>query len=668
MVLNQVSLAQDSELGPIVIVLPKVPVVLDDKPAAISIIDQHSIQYASQQLGLDESLGAIPGLFALNRYNFAQDLRLSIRGYGARSNFGIRGIKIFVDGIPETLPDGQGSIDGIDLGAASQITVVRSPSSSLYGNASGGAILIDSERGTPVPFGEYFASLGEYGYAKQQIKTGGETDQVNYLFNLSNTGIDGYRDQSEFRNTQFSARIENFISQTSSLSTTLSVTDQPIAEDPGGLTLSEAEDAPSEARSRNVEFDTGESLTQSRLGILFKTRPGTEQLLETRAYYTDRQFNNRLPFQDGGRVKLSRNFYGAGITYTMDTDWWNKPARFQLGMDYDRQDDHRRRFENLLGMEGDQTFKQDERVISKGLFIQNKLQWGDTEDINFGLRFDEVEFDVDDQFLTDGDDSGAIKFEQLSPTVGLNSRYNAFTNLYANLSSSFETPTTTEFANPGGGGFNQALDVQKSMSLEVGLKALKPGYRLEIALFHIDIRDELTPFELPSQPGRTFFENAGKSKRTGLEISFSKQFTEHFQSTLAYTHSDFNFDRFTDANGNVFDNNQIPGIPKEHLYLDFVWQRDPNLHTHWDITYIGPLYADNANQTEIDSSIVSNFKIAHETQFHDWKLVAFLGVNNLFDETYNNNIRINAFGDRFYEPAPERHAYLGITLRAHPFQ
>jgi len=656
-------MVQGAGLGPIVITPTRVEKSSDEIPAAISVIGQEEIQLGSEQLGLDESLGRVPGLFTLNRYNFAQDLRLSIRGFGARSSFGIRGIKVIVDGIPETLPDGQGSVDGIDIGSTSQITVIRSPSSSLYGNASGGAILIESERGTLTPFAEARATFGDYNFRKQQLKTGGDTGKLNYLLNLSNTTTDGYRDQSKFENTQLNTRFESRLSASSSLLTTIHHTDQPVADDPGGLTAEEAASDPSQARARNQLFDAGEELEQTRIGLLYKTSLSENHDLEARIYNTDRDFNNKLPFEDGGIVKLDRDFYGTGIKYTAEGDLANKSNRFLVGIDYDRQDDDRRRFDNLQGATGEQTFEQDELVTSLGVFLQNETQFSDIAEFTFGIRYDEVKFDVNDQFLADGDDSGKINFYQVSPMAGISIRYGSNTHLYATISSAFETPTTTELANPDGGGFNQSLDAQESTNYEVGIKTSGLGYRFEAALFHIDIDNELTPFELPTQPGRTFYENAGSSSRNGLELSYTLQFAEQFSLSTAYTYSDFTFDRFTDANGNEFDGNQSPGIPQDLLYLDLSWFGDSGFYAKWDVTYTGDIYADNANQTSVESSTVSNLRLGHNAVYDDWEVTSFLGVNNLFDEDYNDNIRINAFGGRYFEPAPERNAYIGITVR-----
>ena len=655
--------AQDEGLGPIEITATRVEKNPADIPAAISTIGQDQIQLGTEQLGLDESLGQVPGLFILNRYNFAQDLRASIRGFGARSSFGIRGIKIIVDGIPETLPDGQGSVDGIDIGSTASISVIRGPVSSLYGNASGGVILIESEQGTAIPFAEVRSTAGDFEFNQQQLKLGGDTGGLNYLFNLSETSIDGYRDHSEFENTQLNARFESTLSASSSLLTTVHHTDQPLARDPGGITAEDAEVDPTQARAANLAFDAGEALKQTRIGLRYKTEPGEDRELSARVYHSVRDFSNKLPFQDGGMVKLDRSFSGAGLKYTVEGDLWEKQNRVLLGIDLDRQDDDRSRFDNLQGETGAQTLEQNELVTSLGVFLQNETRLNEVAELTVGVRYDEVDFDVDDRFLGDGDDSGEIDFDQFSPMAGISIKRGDDTRLYATVSTAFETPTTTEFANPSGGGFNQSLEPQKSTNYEVGIKTSGDRFRLEAALFHIDVENELTPFELPSQPGRTFFENAGASSRDGLELSYSRALVPQLRFTMAYTYSDFVFDRFTDANGNVFDGNRIPGIPRNLLNLGFSWFGDSGLYAKWDTTYTGEFYADNANQTSVGSSRVSNLRVGYNGIIDDWEIATFLGVNNLSDEDYNSNIRINAFGGRYFEPAPERNAYIGITLR-----
>jgi iron complex outermembrane receptor protein len=618
--------AQDSGLGPITVTATRVEKNIDEIPAAVSVVGQDDIQLGTQQLGLDESLGGVPGLFMQNRYNFAQDLRASIRGFGARSSFGIRGIKIIVDGIPETLPDGQGSVDGIDLGSAREITVIRGPASSLYGNASGGAILVESEKGSLVPFASGRVTVGDYDFRNAQIKLGGDTGRVNYLFNLSDTSIDGYRDHSEFENTQFNARVETQLEGDSSLLTTLHYTDQPLANDPGGITAEDAADDPTQARDRNVEYDAGEALEQTRIGLLYNTAVDADRDLEARVYHVGRDFSNKLPFEDGGAVELERSFVGTGLKYTHRGRLAARPNRLLLGFDYDRQDDDRRRFDNLQGEIGDKVFEQNELVTSFGAYLQNETRLSDSVELTAGLRYDDIEFDVSDDYLADGDDSGKVDFDHLSPMVGVSVKRGENTHFYATISTAFETPTTTEFANPDGGGFNQSLEPQDSTNYEIGVKQQTATYRFELALFHIDVDDELTPFELASQPGRTFFENAGSSTRDGIEIAYSRQLARQFGFSAAYTYSDFVFDSFTNEDGDVFDGNQIPGIPEDLLYLELNWFGDGGYYAKWDVTYTGELYADNANDTEVDASNVSNLRAGHNGFYGDWEVSSFLGV------------------------------------------
>ncbi len=663
-VLPAVCAAEDSGLGTITITPARVEKSIDEIPAAVSIVGQDDIQLGTQQLGLDESLGGVPGLFTLNRYNFAQDLRMSIRGFGARSSFGIRGIKIIVDGIPETLPDGQGSVDGIDLGSASSIAVIRGPSSSLYGNASGGAILVESEKGTPVPFANLRTTVGDFGFNNTQLKAGGESERLNYLVNLSDTTLDGYRDHSEYENTQLNTRLEAALKGGASLLATVHHTDQPVAQDPGSLTEEDANSDPEQARAQNETFDAGEELEQTRIGFRYKTGLDENRDFEARIYNTQRDFSNKLPFENGGAVKLDRDFSGAGLMFTLRGELAGRDNRLLLGVDYDRQDDDRRRFDNLSGTLGALTFDQNEEVTSLGTYLQNETRLSDSVELTVGIRYDDIEFDVDDAFLDDGDDSGKVDLDQTSPMVGVSVDLGNDTRFYATISTAFETPTTTEFANPdGGGGFNQSLDPQESTNYEIGIKRRTATERFEVALFHIEVDDELTPFELPSQPGRTFFENAGSSTRNGLEAAYGRALTDHLDFNAAYTYSDFEFDRFTDADGDVFDGNQIPGVPDDLLYLDLTWFGEDGYYATWDLVYTGELYADNANDTSVDSSQVSNLRVGFNGLYDGWEVAPFLGINNLFDEEYYNNIRINAFGGRYFEPAPERNAYVGISIR-----
>ncbi len=655
--------AQVSTLDPVTVTATRVDKTLEEIPAAVSRVGEDEIQLGAEQLGLDESLDRVPGLFLLNRYNFAQDLRASIRGFGARSSFGIRGIRIVVDGIPETLPDGQGSVDGIDLGSIGEINVIRGPVSSLYGNASGGAILIESERGPEEPFAELRSSGGEFGFRKQQLKLGGQDHGLNYLLHASDTRIDGFRGHSEAENQQVNARFEAEVSPETAVIVSLHHTDQPVANDPGGINAQTVAMDRSAARDRNVAFNTGEELEQTRLGLTVRSQLADGHGLQARVHTVSRDFRNRLPFEAGGAVSLDRGFHGAGVQYTWEDTLAGKPNRLLIGVDYDVQDDDRSRYQNLMGQVGDKTLEQNEKVTSVGWFLQNEIRLTAQTEATWGIRQDEVVFDVTDRFLADGNDSGEVTLDHLSPMVGISHALSDRIRLYANVSSAFETPTTTEFANPsGGGGFNQALEPQKSTNYEIGLKSLSARYRYEVALFSIDVRDELINYELEQFPDRDFYENAGRSTRNGVEFSYLRKIGSGGEFSAAYTWSDFTFDRYASGN-NRFDGNRIPGIPEHLLHLEFSWFIPNGLYMIWDANLAGSLFADNANAQKVDGYTVSNLRLGWEGWWGDWEVSPFLGVNNLLDEEYHSNIRINAFGGRYYEPAPGRNAYAGIRIR-----
>jgi len=660
---------QTSLADPLIIVIdpPKVNATRVEKniidiPASVSYIGQEKIQLGTEQVGLDESMNQVPGVFFLNRYNYAQDLRVSIRGFGARSSFGIRGIKIIVDGIPETLADGQGSIDGVDIGSIYKINVIRGPSSSLYGNASGGAILIETERGSKLPFIELRNSYGDFNLNKQQFKIGGETENLNYLLNISNTSVDGYRNNSEFENKQFNGRFEYSLSASSSIVSTIHHTDQPLANDPGGITAEDVVANPRQARAQNLNFQTGEKVKQTRFGLVYKTQLGKNQDIEVRTYNTDRDFSNKLPFQNGGIVNLDRSFYGGGLKYTEKSNLGKYQNRLLLGIDYDRQDDNRSRYNNLLGIKGTQTLQQNELITSLGTYFQNETKLNDMAEITLGIRHDDIAFDVTDNFLADGDDSGKINLSEFSPMIGVSVKTSSNTNIYATASKAFETPTTTEFANPSGGGFNQAIKPQKSTNYEIGIKTFNSKYRFEAAIFQIDVEDELTPFEDSEQPGRTFFENAGSSDRRGLEIIDIRPLYDQFEFATTYTYSDFKFNHFRNASGVIYDGKRIPGIPKNLLNFDLSWSNDSGSYANLDTTFTGEFYADNSNQAKVDSYIVSNLRLGRNFIRNDLNIGFYLGVNNIFNEEYNSNIRINAYGNRYFEPAPKQNIFFGITV------
>jgi len=649
----------DDALDEIVVSATRMESSVREVARSISIVDKERIQLGTQQLGLDESLAGIPGLYMQNRYNFAQDLRISLRGFGARSSFGIRGIKVLVDGIPETLPDGQAGVDSIDIGSAQSIEVLRGPSSSLYGNASGGVISITSELGSATPYVEGRIAAGEYGYSQLQLKSAGKFGSSDYLFNISRTELDGYRDHSNARGSVLNSKFGIPLGESDRLVFSLNLTDQPEADDPGGINAAQAAADPSSARDRNLQFDGGEALEQQRLGIVY-TRDRDAGMLTLRNYYAWREFANKLPFVGGGSVDLDRYFYGIGAQY----DFGSLPENLGLsvGIDYDMQDDDRKRFDNNSGVLGPMVFDQNEAVDSTGLYLQGQYAFNDAWTLLAGLRYDEISYDVTDNYLVDGDNSGILDFDELSPSLALNVQLETGV-LFASYSSSFETPTTTELANPdASGGFNPSLNAQTADNFEIGYKYSQGDLYYELAVFTIDLENELIPFELAAFPGRTFYANAGSSSREGIEAAIARSFDNGLRVDASYTWSDFSFDDFVDDNGNDFSGNQLPGLPKHYGYLGLSYRGDRGLSATVEAVYSGELVANNANTAKVSSYTVANLRLSHEVETGPWIIRPYFGINNIFDEAYNSNIRINAFGARYFEPAPGRNFYAGVVV------
>lgn len=653
-------------LEEIVVEATRLETTLNRVPGAVSVVGIDEIQLARQQLALDEALSRVPGLFMQNRYNFAQDLRLSIRGFGARAAFGIRGVKILVDGIPETLPDGQGAVDSIDIGSASQIEVIRGPSSSLYGNASGGVVSVTSERGPEIPYASARLSTGAYAFRKIQLKSGGQTDRMDYMVSLSDTNIDGYREHNESENLQLNARLNFDLGADANLLTVFNYTDQPVSNDPGGIDAVQAAASPQSARDANVDYDSGEALEQTRVGFVYTLPLAENHELAARSYYVSRDFSTLLPFGDGGAVTIDRKFFGGGISYTYTGMLMGMPDRLIVGYDYDDLDDDRRRYFNDFGTFGALSFDQNESVRTQGVFLQNALSLSDTLELSFGLRYDEIEFGVGDRYLSDGDDSGTQTLDNVSPMLGIVAELTPNMTVYGTLSTAFETPTTTEFANPsGGGGFNPDLDPQEADNVEVGVRgAIGQRARYDLALFAIDVKDELISYETA---GREYFVNAGKSDRTGLEFSIQGEPVDNLSYVLSYTYSDFTFDQFIDNDGNDFAGNVVPGTPEHLLFGEVSYNHPRGWFGALDFVYVDDQFADNANTAINQSYTVANLRLGFETTIGSFDVSPFIGINNVFDEIYNANLRINAFGppglERYYEPAPDRNVYGGIELR-----
>ncbi len=631
-----------------------------DIPAAIRSLDLDKEKLP--QVSFDEGLTSVPGLFFQNQFNSAQDLRLSIRGFGARSAFGVRGVKILVDGIPLTLPDGQTQLDSIDPGMIRSMEVLRGPSSSLYGNASGGTISIKTFTGSRSGV-EPRILLGSFGLQKYQIKSGDTLGSFNYNIYASHLQRNGYRDHSSTESTLVHTKFGWKSDANSNWTFSLRHLHAPKAQDPGALTEQQADFNPKAARSQNITFDAGEVVDNTQFGLLYEKEISPSQEIIITAHFNRRLFSNKLPFTSGGTVEFERLAPGLGVRTVINSYLREKPIRWIVGADLSQQRDDRKRFDNNNGIKGSQTLDRIEKVASIGPYLRAEWKESPNTELVAGIRFDHVEFDLEDNFLSDGDQSSSKTLSEWSGTLAAVHHFHESLHGYANIATAFETPTTTELANDpsGSSGFNPNLGSQQSVSYEVGLKGNnKNRMDYDLAVFVIQSWNELVPFEIDTSPGRTFYNNTGQSRRVGVEGAIHYYPVENIKTGLSYAFSDFRFTRFDD-NGSDLSGNFIPGIPEHRIAANLQADSRSGWFFNGQIQYVSSFFVNNENTVDNPSYITNRFNLGRNITVKKSQWSIFLCVENIFDQSYNANTRINATGDRYFEPGQPFTLFGGVS-------
>ena len=641
---NQSALATIT-LSEVALQAPKTETPRNQLPFSLSVQSVDEFQKIYQQLSLQEYLVAVPGLFTQNANNYAQDLRISLRGFGARAAFGIRGIKLIVDGIPETTPDGQGQLDNLPLGLLSSVEVLRGPSASLYGNASGGVLYLNTLDQLENETIQLQSRLGAYGFQSYQLNTSLKGEKTVALLHINRTKTDGFRQNSGFEQTLFNTKIKHRLSSKSTLQLQLNYTDSPRAEDAGGITLEDTEADWSQARQRNVAYDTYESVNQFKSGLRWQQDWGDQWNLDTYGFYTFRDFYGKLPFENGGIIDLTRNYYGFGsrLNYIQDKHRW------QIGIETAQQADQRDRYLNLNGAQGSLSFSQLESFGSFGIYILDEVRWEKVL-LRTSLRYDDLRLGADSV-------SEDQTYQVLNPSVGLSYEVATQQRLFANFSSSFETPALSELsANPSGAeGLNLELEPARALNYELGWKGLWAKTRMEANVFFIESTNEILPYELEAFPGRSFYRNAGATQRWGVEVFGSYQW-EQWELQASMTQAQY---RFTE--NNTSEGNTLPGIPNSQFFLQLGYTSLQNWQFQLTGEHIGSLYADTANAVQIEAFQKVRLQGGKTIALGNLELNLFAGINNLFDVRYFDNIRLNAFGGRYYEPAPGRNAFFGLS-------
>lgn len=624
-------------------------------PTAISFIQASNIQLATPQLSLKEYLGQVPGLFAQNQYNYNQDLRIAIRGFGARAAFGIRGVQIIVDGIPETTPDGQGQLDNVPLGVIKNLEVLRGPSGALYGNAAGGVILINTLDSLSGQKANLRFMGGAFGLATRQATLGLSKKKWRSLFFYNQSKSEGYREQAAFKQDLFNAKLAYTPNKNNRIVAQFNITNSPYAEDPGGVSLETAKTEPKAARDANLLFDSSEKINHLKAGLSHEfswaSNTGQQRQLQSHLFGAQRTFIGRLPFENRGVSAFDRNYFGLGSRAT-----FKEKGVSLIGFGHAQQTDIRSRFANLEGNKGALSEQQKESYLNTHVYINHKralARWL----FSGALRFDYIKMGLKDQKKFN-------VYRALNPnlSLGYGLKKNEFINLQ--YTQSFETPTLSEATNKPDGtlGLNSALKPISTKSFELIYRKKKIMGRLllqlELAGFISQTSGEILPYEIEAFPGRQFFNNTGGSNRKGLESQwrFSRGPLEW---NTSYTFATYSFES---PSNTALEGKRLPGIPNHQFQSEMTLNATQKISVNLQYSYVGAIMANNIN-----SVVVSPYQLVHLNAYKvfntSWgEMRLFAGLNNITNAFYFDNIRINAFGGRFYEAAPNRNAYIGLEV------
>ncbi len=654
-----------------------------DTPAAVSVVQGQDMRQATPRVNLSESLTSVPGLQVQNRQNYAQDLQLSMRGFGSRSTYGVRGIRMYVDGIPATMPDGQGQTSNIDINSVESVEVLRGPFSALYGNASGGVLNVTTETGrepATIEASSYYGSFGSWRYgmkATGAVGDGTNAGDVDYTVSTSRFATHGYRDHSGARKNLANAKLGVRIDDVSKLSLIFNSVDIK-ANDPGGLSESEWKDNPRQS-PRADQYNTRKTIKQTQAGLRYERQLSEHDDMSVMMYAGERETTQYQsiprapqlnPTHAGGVIDLSRHYQG------IDTRWTHRgellvPMTFTTGLNYENMSENRKGYENFVmsgttpayGQKGN--LRRDERNLMWNLdpYLQTNWQLTDKLSLDAGVRYSSVWFDSNDHYVTaaNGNDSGEASYHKWLPAGSLKYAVTDAWNLYVAGGRGFETPTINELSYRSGGqsGLNFALQPSTNTTWEVGSKTRVGNGLFTAALFQTDTDNEIVTDA--SSGGRTTYKNAGKTRRQGAELSLDQQFAGNWHAKAAWTYLDATY-RTNVCNDGDCNGNRMPGIARNMGFASLGWQPETGWYAGTDVRYMSDIQADDENSAKAPSYTVVGLNTGYKFNYGNWNMDLFGRVDNLFDREYVGSVIVNESNGRYYEPAPGRNYGVGLSV------
>jgi iron complex outermembrane receptor protein len=677
------------ELSSVVVTATRIAEDSRDLPISIDRVEAQTIQSGQLQVNLSESLVTVPGVSAQSRQNYAQDLQLSVRGFGARSNFGVRGVRLYSDGIPGTMPDGQGQFSQFDLSSADHIEVLRGPFSALYGNSSGGVISIFTEDAKP---GYSYGALAEYGTFNTQrydVKTTGDNGAVNYVVDASHFQTNGYRDHSDAQRNLFNSKLTLAPSDTSKLTIVGNAIETPFTQDPLGLTRAQLEANPTQAGVNAIAYNTRKNLDQEQLGVAYQDKLGAADELFATAYTGHRgteQFQaipmvqEVNPLSPGGIIDLDRAYWGIDLHVADQRSVAGTPLLLVAGVNYDDLAETRKGYLNYvgseLGVQGALRRYETNYVYDFDQYLQAQWDPAARWRVVAGVRNNLVDVTSHGHLaVLDGVDS-EVSYSAVNPVAGVTYRATELVNVYASYGKGFETPTLNDLAyrSVDGSlpGLNLGLKPARSDNYETGIKAGNDRVRASLAAFYIKTTDELAV--LQNSAGRAVDQNIGETTRRGLELETEANWAGGFSTQLAYTYiravvaQPYYTCVTTPCNPLapgppppsyqlVPAGSYLPALARNALYAGVTWRyAPPGFSTTLEAVGRSRIYVNDRNSDAADGYWVINWRAGFEQETAHWRFSEFGRLDNLADRAYVGTVIVNETNSRFFEPAPGRTA------------
>lgn len=658
-----------------------------DLPVSIDSVGRERLQEGQLQVNLSEALGRVPGLVVQNRQNYAQDLQISSRGFGARASFGVRGLRIYSDGIPATMPDGQGQVSHIDIGSAARIEVMRGPFSALYGNSSGGVIAAFSEDGMPGLRVEPSYSFGSYGTSRIAVKMSGESGPLNYLASIASFRTGGYRDHSSARRESGNAKLRWTPDTDTRVTLVMNAMNMPNIQDPLGLDRASFEADPRQATAVAHQFNTRKSASQQQLGLTLERKVGvgdTVSLSTYRGHRETTQFQSiptgaqAAATHPGGVIDLGRDYWGLDARWSRRSETAAGRLTLTAGFTYDLLDEARRGYQNFVGTQtgvlGALRRDENNRIHNFDQYLQ--AEWEPTAQwlMMAGIRHSVVKVTSKDRYIvgTNPDDSGSVDYGATTPVAGITWRATPAINVYASAGRGFETPTMNELSyRAGGSGPNFALQAATSDNLELGVKALVGDVaQVNAAVFGIRTKNEIVT--LQNSGGRTVFQNVGSTRRDGFELAAEGELGRGLSYGVSFTRLRAvyaeDFRSCTGApcaapNTPIAAGKRIPGIPASTLAWSLAWKHPASGFTgEFEVRSASKVYVNDTNSDAAPAYSVANLRFGFQQSSVGWTFKEFLRIDNVGDRKYAGSVIVNDGNSRFFEPAPGRSFLLGVSV------